>query len=266
MRRAGLVDVPALARAMYASLGTSIFEFLWIAGKRATPPSALVFSERARAVLADHGRAAGPFARTRGLVVATAHTGNWDFVGCALAREHLDFTVVTKRLSSRWLDRFWQERRTSFGLELVEGPRAFARTVDAVNRGRAVGMIIDQVPERRSAVTELAFLGASARCDTTPALLSARTGAPLVLALTRRLPDGKHWIDVPLRLEPPSRASRLWIEEATRALNGELERFVREHPSQWLWMHRRWKRVTEFGGSGVGKVTFVSPVAGDSSP
>jgi Kdo2-lipid IVA lauroyltransferase/acyltransferase len=245
MRRAGFTKVPTLARAMYASLGTSIFEFLWLVGRRAPPPGVLLLSGRAREVLTDHGRSS--VSPARGLVVATAHTGNWDLVGCVLAREYIDLTVVTKRLSSPWLDCFWQEQRASFGVELVNGPGAFARGTDALGRGRAVGVMIDQAPERRSAVVELAFLGCSARCDTTAALLSARTGAPLVLVLGRRLPDGRHWIDVPLRLEPPARASRLWIEEATRALNLALERFILEHPSQWLWMHRRWKGAAELG-------------------
>jgi lauroyl/myristoyl acyltransferase len=240
MRRAGLGHVPSLARAMYASLGTAIFEFLWLAGKGAAPADALILGERARAVLAEHGRKV-PGARSRGLVVATAHTGNWDFVGCALAREHIDISVMTKRLSAMSLDQFWQERRASFGLELLHGAGVFGRAVQAVEGGRTVALPIDQVPERRSAVMELSFLGRDARCDTTPALLAARTGAPLVLVLGRRLSDGRHFVDVPLVLKPPVRASRRWIEEATRALNAALEHFVREHPSQWLWMHRRWK-------------------------
>jgi Kdo2-lipid IVA lauroyltransferase/acyltransferase len=246
MRRTGLTEVPVVARAMYASLGTAIFEFLWLVGKRTAPRRALLLSERAQAVLASHGRESRT-ARSPGLVVATAHTGNWDFVACALARDHIDLTVVTKRLSAPTLDAFWQERRRSFGVELLHGAGVFGRAIEAIGRGRAVAVLIDQVPERRSAMMEISFLGQSARCDTTPALLAARTGAPLVLALSRRLHDGTHWIDVPLTLEPPPRASRLWIEEATRALNGALERFVLEHPSQWLWMHRRWKTSVELG-------------------
>jgi Kdo2-lipid IVA lauroyltransferase/acyltransferase len=260
MRRAGLAHAPALARAMYASLGTSIFEFLWLVGKREAPRCAIVWSENARAVLADHGREAPSRSASRGLVLATAHTGNWDFLACALAREHFDLTVVTKRLSSPWLDRFWQERRASFGVELFDGRGTFARAIDALRRGRAVGVMIDQVPERPSAVTELAFLGASARCDTTPALLAARTGAPLVLALGRRLPDGRHSVDVLLRLDPPSAASRLWIEEATRTLNLALEGFVREHPAQWLWLHRRWKRAASLDLRDEGRLAAPSPL------
>ncbi len=245
MRRAGLTDVAARARAMYASLGTAIFEFLWLAGKGAPPTSALVIGERARAVLAEYGREHQRGERARGLVVATAHTGNWDFMACALARDHIELSVVTKRLSARSLDAFWQERRAALGVDLLHGAGVFGRAVHAVERGRAVAVLIDQAPERCSATTELSFLGQPAVCDTMPALLSARTGAPLVLALASRLPDGRHRVDVPLVLDPPSRPTRRWVDDATRTLNVALEGFVREYPSQWLWMHRRWKTRAE---------------------
>ena len=84
------------------------------------------------------------------------------------------------------------------------------------------------------------FLGQTARCDIAPALLAARMGAPLVLSLGRRFADGTHFVDAPLVLQPPPSASIAWAREATRAMQAELERFVLEHPSQWLWMHRRW--------------------------
>jgi len=255
MRRAHLVDVPALARAMYASLGTAVFEFLWIAGRRTVPGHAIALSDGVRAALREHGRLPAPDRSaytprppggpTRGLVIATAHTGNWDFVACALGREQIHLSVVTKRLSLSWLDRFWQDRRRSFGVELIHGEGAFARAIDAVDRGRAVGVMIDQVPERRSAVSYLDFLGAPARCDTMPALLAARTGAPLLLALGRRTREGRHAVDLRLRLDPPARPDRRWVEEATRALNAALEEFIREEPAQWLWLHRRWKDVPQ---------------------
>jgi KDO2-lipid IV(A) lauroyltransferase len=260
---------------MYASLGTAVFEFLWLVGKGAPPSSALVLGEGARRVLADHGRVtecdAGKVgAPSRGVVVATAHTGNWDFVACALARDHLDLSVVTRRLSLRWLDRFWQERRALFGVELLHGAGVFGRAARAVERGRALAVLIDQAPERRSAVTEVSFLGERARCDTTAALLAVRTGAPLVLALGRRLPDGRHWVDVPLILHPPARASRCWVEEATRVLNRALEGFVLEHPSQWLWMHRRWKTAAELQlgvpAPGVAPIGLLSAAESDGRP
>jgi Kdo2-lipid IVA lauroyltransferase/acyltransferase len=259
MRRAGLEGVPATARQMYASLGTALFEFLWMVGRRASPVFAVRLTDRARIALArSHERPAG-FPAGRGLIIATAHTGNWDLVACAAAQGHMPLTVITKRLRVRWLDRLWQSERASRGIELLDGEGVFGRAIDSIARGRAVAMMIDQAPERTSAVTEAPFLGEKARCDMMAALLAARTGVNLVLALACRHADGMYVVDVPLVLEPPARATRAWAEQATRALNAELERFVRANPPQWLWLHRRWKPLSATALSAAQVVLSLEP-------
>jgi KDO2-lipid IV(A) lauroyltransferase len=233
MRRAGFDGVPAVARRMYASLGTALFEFLWMIGRRASPAFAVRFTSRAERALA------------RPVVIATAHTANWDLVACGAAQGYLPLTVITKRLRARWLDRIWQSERASRGVELLDGDGVFGRALLSIRRGRSVAVLIDQAPERASAVVETPFLGEIARCDMMASLLAARAHLPLVLALGRRCPDGMYEVDVPVVWEPPDRVTRAWAEQATRAINLELEAFVRREPSQWLWLHRRWKTFGE---------------------
>jgi KDO2-lipid IV(A) lauroyltransferase len=196
--------------------------------------------------------ALGPrLAEGRGVVVATAHTGNWDLVACASA-SRVPLTVVTKKLRIAWLDRFWQRERAKRGIELLHGEGTFRDAVRSLARGRSVAVLVDQAPERGSAFVPAPFLGEMANCDLTPAMLAARARVPLVLALGFREADGTHEVDVPLVLDPPPRPSRAWIEEATLRVNEALEAFVRERPSQWLWLHRRWKQAAprrELAGS-----------------
>lgn len=237
LRRAGFPAAGSIAREMYASLGTAVMEFLWMVGRRGTPASLVTLTPRARAILQMHGVTTGG---ARGVVLATAHTGNWDLVACAAARQ-LPLALVTKRLRVRWLDRFWQRERAARGIRLLDGEGAFRGALHAIARGESVALMIDQVPERTSAVTRALFMGRMADCDQMPAMLAARAGVPLVLALGFRSPDGTHAVDIPLSIEPPERPSRAWLEDSTRRLNEALEAFVRERPAQWLWLHRRWK-------------------------
>lgn len=238
VRRAGFGDVTTVARGMYVSLGTALLEFLWMVGKRNIPSSVVGLTARAQDVLARLDVADGS---GKGIVVATAHTGNWDLVACVAAARHMPLSVVTKHLRVKWLDRFWQRERASRGLELLEGEGAFGGAARALSRGRSVALLIDQAPERSTAVGCASFMGQRAYCDLMPAMLAARARVPLVLALGSRNRDGTHTVDIPLVLEPPSRASRGWVEATTTSLNDALEVFVRAHPSQWLWLHRRWK-------------------------
>jgi KDO2-lipid IV(A) lauroyltransferase len=236
LARAGIAAAPAVAREMYASLGTALLEFLWMVGRPRAPLSSVRLTARAIETL-------GPrLAERRGVVVATAHTGNWDLVACASA-SRVPLAVVTKKLRIAWLDRFWQRHRAARGVELLHGEGTFRDAVRALARGRSVAVLVDQAPERGSGFVRAPFLGEMANCDLTPAMLAARARVPLVLALGFREADGTHEVDVPLVLDPPPRPSRAWIEETTLRVNEALDAFVRERPSQWLWLHRRWKQA-----------------------
>jgi KDO2-lipid IV(A) lauroyltransferase len=104
-------------------------------------------------------------------------------------------------------------------------------------------MMIDQVPASKKHAIEIEFLGRPAYVDRAPAVVAASRGAPLVIAASRREANGVHVLAVLDVVEPPTRPSKEWATQATRTATRALERFVRQHPDQWLWLHRRWKRL-----------------------
>jgi KDO2-lipid IV(A) lauroyltransferase len=234
MARAGVAR--GAAPAMYRGLGAGALELLWMAARRRDLGRVAVLDGDARAAWE------GALAKGRGVVVAASHTGNWDLAACAVA-QRAPLLVVTKRLSMGGLDAFWQLTRAGYGVSLCEAAGAMARGRAALAAGGAVAMMIDQVPARPEHGVRCAFLGAPAFADRAPATLAARAGAPLVVAASRRDPaaGGAQRLEVLAVLDPPPRAGKAWIEEATRAATAALDAFVRAHPSEWLWMHRRWK-------------------------
>jgi KDO2-lipid IV(A) lauroyltransferase len=155
--------------------------------------------------------------------------------------------IVTKHFRVGWLDRLWQSSRARSGVGLVSQGEVVARCLPALRDGQVVAMMIDQAPERARAVIEVPFLGQRAAVDLAPALLALRARVPLVAAFPIRRADGKHSLEVAAVIEPPSRTARGWAVDAMTAITAHLEHHVRRYPDQWLWMHRRWKRV-EGGG------------------
>ncbi|MGH7270172.1 MAG: lysophospholipid acyltransferase family protein, partial [Polyangiaceae bacterium] len=194
----------------------------------------------------------GPWQRAiglrRGVVIAGSHTGNWDLAACATAKS-VELCVVTKRLSVRSLDRFWQSTRARQGIKLVDPRGALSIGRVALARGAAVVMMIDQVPASPRHALGVTFLGQRAMADRGPAALAAVRRAPLVVAASRRDARGGHLLYVLDVLVPPARPTRRWIDDATRASTRALDAFVRAHPSQWLWLHRRWKAVDPQGSA-----------------
>jgi KDO2-lipid IV(A) lauroyltransferase len=234
MRAAGVADPSTQARAMYASLGTSAVELLWSASRGDAATGHVSIDE---ASAAAWRYAVG---RGRGVVIAGSHTGNWDLAASAMARE-IELLVVTKHLSVRSLDRFWQGARARAGVHLADARGAMARGRDFLRRGGAVAMMIDQAPESSRHAIGVEFLGRRAFADRAPAVLAAASGAPLVVAAARRNDAGAHILYVLKVLVPPTRAPREWIAQATASATRALDVFVRAYPSEWLWLHRRWK-------------------------
>jgi len=241
MARAGVRAPSEAAAGMYAALGTSALELLWMAGARRDLGALVRFDASAREAIAD--------ARARGAVFGASHTGNWDLAACAVASSpfgdaqgaRTPLLVVTKHLSVRFVDAFWQAARAGYGVSLAPAGGALARGRERIAAGGAVAMMIDQVPSRRAHAVETSFLGARAWADRAPATLAARTGAPLVVSASWRDARGVQEIVALETFAPPARASRAWIERATASATEALERFVLAHPTEWLWMHRRWK-------------------------
>jgi len=222
---------------MYRSLGTSVVEFLWLAGGDASRIDDCVrMDPSSRSALED------ALARGRGVVISATHTGNWDLAACAMARK-VPLLVVTKRLSVRPLDHFWQSTRRNYGVRLCEARGAMREGRRMLRERGAVAMMIDQVPLRSRHAVTVDFFGRPAHTDKAPAALAASAGAPLVVAGAWRGAEGLHHLVVLDVLFPGEHAGPSWIQQATRAATYALEHFVRAHPSEWLWLHRRWKRL-----------------------
>jgi KDO2-lipid IV(A) lauroyltransferase len=237
MKLAGIARSRAgsLADLMYRSLGLSLVEMLWLAAHPELPASRLAtIDEYSRAALAD-AREKG-----RGIVLATAHAGNWELAAAALA-EVYPLTVVVKPMSVGWVERFCRGARLSRGVGLATPANALDGSRAALARGEIVAMLIDQVPGRASHAIQTDFLCGRADVDRSPAALASYMRSPLVVAVSRRVGGGGHVLEVLAVLHPPERDRRAWVEEATRTATRVLERWIHAHPYDWLWMHRRWR-------------------------
>jgi Kdo2-lipid IVA lauroyltransferase/acyltransferase len=221
---------------MYRSLGTSAVELLYLAARGAEAAGHACIDPASRRLWQE------ALGRGRGVVVAASHTGNWDLAACTVARD-VELLVVTKRLSVRSLDSFWQSTRAAQGVTLTEARGALARARAVLGRGGAVAMMIDQVPASARHALAAEFLGRMATVDRAPAVLAAACGCPLVVAASRREASGRHVLVVLDVIEPAPASSPAWVRQATVQATRALEQFVRAHPSQWLWLHRRWKAL-----------------------
>ncbi|MEK7852919.1 MAG: lysophospholipid acyltransferase family protein, partial [Planctomycetota bacterium] len=87
------------------------------------------------------------------------------------------------------------------------------------------------------------FLGRGAWTTKMPALIARKTGAAVLPAFIHRTQKG-HKIKIYPAVELSDIADKeKAVIEDTKRFSGFIERYIKEHPSEWLWIHRRWKRV-----------------------
>lgn len=240
MRRAGLTEPDEAANSMYHGLATGLFELFWLAGAGVSRWHAALDTvefEPASLRLLHEARARGP------VVLAASHTGNWELVAYAAAREldrHGAFlAAVVKPLSVRAIHAFCTDLRARAGLRLLAPEGALSAARAALAEGGMVVLPVDQVPEARRHGVVVPFLGASAWSDVAPASFAKRSGATLLVVGAVR--EGRaHKVRV-LDAFSPRRPDPDFVARTTADVAASLERFVRAHPSSWMWLHRRWR-------------------------
>src|SRR5512138_258795 len=182
-------------------------------------------------------------ARGNGVIAATGHFGNFDLLAAAHTLKGIPITMITRQMGKSGANDLWRAIRRRSGVEdlVVTKGSTLAAATRSVRSGRVLGYVIDQNQLLRHAIFPT-FFGVPAATAPTPAVLAMRSGAAVVFAVSYPLGDGRHKVVIEGPLEPPSTGDRdRDVLAFMQDLNDRLERWVRAHPEQWYWLHRRWK-------------------------
>ncbi len=209
--------------AMYRHLGLCAIELLR-------------FGARAPADLAEQLQVEGTahleaaLADGRGVLVVTAHLGNWEVLVRAGTLCGAPLSVVSKRMRSSVAQAAWQALRRG-GPTLLADRGSARAIVAALKRGEVVGYVLDQHAPRGVSVP---FFGRAASTYDGLARLANATGAAILPVFTWRGEAGHRVV-----IEPPVEGGE--VTDVTAACTERIEAAIRAHPEQWLWIHRRWK-------------------------
>jgi Kdo2-lipid IVA lauroyltransferase/acyltransferase len=184
-------------------------------------------------------------AEGKGIVCVTGHMGNWELLVRRMVKAGVPFTVIAARSWDRRLDELVEAFRLRGGVPTIyrEDPAAGRKLLRSFRDGRALGILTDQDTKVQNVFVP--FFGHLAATPRAAADLALRFGAPVFMGASRRRGprpgDGYvvEWERIPYDPDPADREAE--VARLTAASTAALEKVIRKAPSEWVWMHRRWK-------------------------
>jgi len=178
----------------------------------------------------------------RPVVLLTGHFGNWELCSIAAAlRGHPIVALARAQDKLPKLYRLLVSYRESKGCRIIHKGGAMRQLLQALERREPVGIVGDQA-SRQGIFVE--FFGRPALFSTGPFELARTSGAVIVPGFIHRVRGPFHRIVVERsitlsRSGDPERAIRVGIEQFAKLL----ARHIEQDPTQWLWVHKRWKHT-----------------------
>ncbi len=185
-------------------------------------------------------------AKGKGVAFITGHCGNWELLALSFGARQHEISVVARRQDNLSLNALTERIRKAYGNGVIYRHGALRHMFAAFKRQETVGMLIDQAVQPSEGVL-VDFIGRPAWTMKLPALIARKSGAPLLPAFIHREGDA-HVITIYPEYQPSqAEDAELCAAEDAAGLTRYIEEYVIEHPTQWYWIHKRWKRAPESG-------------------
>ncbi|MCF7792710.1 MAG: lysophospholipid acyltransferase family protein [Candidatus Cloacimonetes bacterium] len=175
----------------------------------------------------------------KGVILASAHTGNWELAGRYIHTKH-KLSVIYKKLRNRYLNDFTYSLRKDDGLVLIELKTALRQILKLLKEKYIVTIMIDQNARKNGVLTN--FMGHPASTFVGTAKIAIKTQTPIVPALALRTENDKHkFIFESMILPKGYKNTTADVIALTEKVSQQLEKYILKYPEQWFWVHRRWR-------------------------
>ncbi len=175
------------------------------------------------------------------VIAFAAHLANWEISALVVKLLGFKSAVLYRRPNIAAIGDIVTQMRTPLMGELVQaGLDAPVKLARLLQSGVHVGMLADQ---HYTKGVEVAFFGRRCLANPLLAFLARQVECLIIGMRIVRLPDGHcFWGEITEPIDPPREAGgRIDIQGTMQAITSVIEDWVREHPQQWLWLHRRWR-------------------------
>jgi len=173
-------------------------------------------------------------------LIFSAHLANWELPAIAASTYRLDSAVLYRKPNIAAIDRWLRETRAAnMGEMIATDLGAPLRIAGVLERGGHVGMLVDQYYVRGVEVT---FFGRRTMANPLIARLAQHFNCPIHGTRVIRLAGNRLRAELSDEITPVrDEFGKVDIAATMQVITNVIEGWIREHPEQWLWLHRRWR-------------------------
>lgn len=178
----------------------------------------------------------------KGVILLTGHCGNWELVALGFSRLFVTpMAVVARRQNNPYLNRMVERMRSQYDNRIIYKTGGLRHILAEIRNNGVIGLLVDQsvIPDEACLIN---FLGRPAWASRSPVLIARKTGVSVVPAFTHREAD-HHVITFFPELVFSDDSSPEALIANVQLYSRAIERFILAHPTDWYWVHRRWKRT-----------------------
>lgn len=225
-------EIDAIVREHCENLGRVVAEYAHLDKMTAGP------GQRIEVEGTEHAEAA--IAMGKGVMFISGHFGNWEVMPNAAVHLKYDGAIVNRPPNNPYVAAYIAKQRAARGPseQIAKGASGTRRIFTLLRKGKCIFLLVDQ---KTYEGVPAPFFGREVMTTPAPAALALKLGAALLPVSCERV-NGAHFR---VKIHPPITFTASGDEDAdvlalTTKINAAVETMVRAHPSQWLWIHRRW--------------------------
>ena len=231
-------EIAAMAKEVWVNLGKSGVEFAIKMGQEKPEEFFKDLEVRGNEYLQE------AYQKGRGILGLISHMGCWEGTAMGIPMLGLSAYAIGKRLGNEKLNALLFESRGKKGVPTLARGSSYKTILRTLREKNLIGILIDQDTEVRGVFVD--FYGRPAYTPIGAAMLAMDSGAPVLPMFYLKKDDDTYELiiekEIPLVMTGNRRQD---MEENTRRFHEVIEKYIKKYPTQWVWMHNRWKTTPE---------------------
>ena len=181
---------------------------------------------------------------SRPIIVTTAHFGQWEIFGLAVAAHFGPSSVLGRKLDSSVMDKILRANRAQFDVELIDKDGGAKDILKALKARRIVGILVDQNTAPKDGI-KVQFFGKDVLHTPAASVLAQKTNALIINAFIYQKDENLSEICFEEPIDISTFDKEDAVQKVTQMQCSACEEMVRARPEEYFWFHQRFKRFYE---------------------